>query len=272
MSIRGIGLALTSDVTVAIQPRSQTVREGGRVTFSCVAHGQPPLTYQWLGDDNPIVGATNRILSYNPVVQGAQPRNIKVMVSNDTGSVTSQNAVLTLVPDNQPIVASGYNLVGFAGTPLVLPLSALIQQASDPDGDPITVAGFDSTGSNTASPAEITLTDAFLTYSNKVDFTGTDRFNVTLTDGLGGDATVTVNVSVQPLTGPQLSISHGSQGTVRLTWPATATTQGFRLVSADRVDAPTTNAVPGIALTEGDQSVLNLTPTTSTQFYRLVYP
>lgn len=269
-AIRGIGPALAPGLAIVSNPASQTVRDGGRVTFACVAKGRPPLAYQWFGDDVAIPGATGRTLSYQPVVGGAQPTDFKVVVSNDGASLTSQTARLTVVAENQPVAAADHSLTGFAGAPLLLSLSSLVQKASDPDGDPISLASFDPTGENTTSPAEITQVDATLVYSNTPAFAGTDRFHVILTDGLGGDVSVTVNVEIAAEL--RLAVNADPDGAVRIAWPAEATVQGFKLYSANAVDAPITNAVTGTVRAEGAESVLRITPTQTSRFYRLSYP
>lgn len=270
VSIRGVGPALAPGLSIVTHPKSQTVREGGRVTFACVATGRPPLRYQWYGDDLPIAGATSRTLDYPVVYAGAQPTHFKVVVQNDESTVTSETAVLTITPNNQPVVAQDISLAGFAGAPLSLPLSTLVHMANDPDGDPIQFVASDSIGTNTVSPGQIELVDAVLVYSNAPGFTGTDLFYVTLTDGWGLDTTVPVSVRIE--VAPRLSISMEPSGLVRLAWPAAATDQGFRLLSADGLGAQFSQQA-STPRRENDQSVLRLAPAQGTQkYYRLAYP
>ena len=125
------------------------------------------------------------------MTSGSQGTSFKVVVSNDSGSVTSEVAVQTLVPANQPVVVKDLSVAGFQGLPINIPLSALVQNARDPDGDPISLSSFDVTGSNTASLGTIEQSGATLVYSNSVSFAGSDRFNVVLTDGQEGDARCT---------------------------------------------------------------------------------
>lgn len=93
---------------------------------------------------------------------------------------------------------------------------------------------------------------------------------MTLTDGLGGDAVVAVNVQVTAEL--RLAVAVEPSGAARLSWPAGATTQGFRLYWADRVDAPITNTVPSPVWTDAGQSVVRITPDADRRFYRLAYP
>ncbi len=87
------GGATTPSITT--QPASQTVTAGSSVTFSVVASGTAPLSYQWkLGGSN-ISGAT--AASYTIAsVQSANAGSYTVTVTNSAGSVTSNAAILTV--------------------------------------------------------------------------------------------------------------------------------------------------------------------------------
>ena len=81
--------------SITTQPTSRTVTAGSSTTFSVVASGTAPLTYQWkLGGTN-ISGATSS--SYTIAsAQTANAGNYTVTVSNSVGSVTSSTATLTV--------------------------------------------------------------------------------------------------------------------------------------------------------------------------------
>jgi uncharacterized repeat protein (TIGR03803 family) len=80
---------------ISTQPVNQFRTPGQAVVFSVVATGDAPLTYQWLFDATAMVDATNRLLSLvNP--QPAQCGYYSVIVSNPSGSVTSQVAELKI--------------------------------------------------------------------------------------------------------------------------------------------------------------------------------
>jgi pectate lyase len=81
--------------TITTQPASQTVTAGSSVTFSVVASGTAPLSYQWKFNSANISGATSA--SYT--ISSAQTNNAgsyTVTVSNSAGSVTSSAATLTV--------------------------------------------------------------------------------------------------------------------------------------------------------------------------------
>src|SRR5260370_28052467 len=78
-----------------MQPVSLTVTQGNNATFSVAATGDPPLSYQWRFGGNNLSGATST--SYTVI--GAQATNAgsyDVVVSNNSGSVTSTAATLTV--------------------------------------------------------------------------------------------------------------------------------------------------------------------------------
>ena len=88
-------------------PANQSVRERIRQPprFLLVSAGVAPFTYQWLFDGTAIAGATNSALSV-PNAQPAQSGYYSVIVSNASGSVTSQVAELKV------FVAAPHSLSG----------------------------------------------------------------------------------------------------------------------------------------------------------------
>ncbi|WP_158300989.1 retention module-containing protein [Chromobacterium sp. ATCC 53434] len=70
--------------------------------------------------------------------------------------------------------------------------------ASDPDGDPLTFVK----GSDPAHGVVVINPNGSWTYTPGQDYNGSDKFTVTVNDGRGGTATVTVNVGVTPVNDP----------------------------------------------------------------------
>ena len=110
--------------TITSQPTNQTVSVGGTATFSVSANGTPPLFYQWSCNGTNISSATNTSLT----LANAQLTNTgiySVTVTNLYGSVTSSNAVLTVLtqpptitsqPTNQTVSVGGTANFGVAVT------------------------------------------------------------------------------------------------------------------------------------------------------------
>lgn len=82
---------------ILTQPQSQTVAEGSSVTFSVVAAGTPPLSYQWQRNQDDLPGAVNASLTLNPVTV-ADAGAYRVIVSNAFGVAVSDEATLTVTP------------------------------------------------------------------------------------------------------------------------------------------------------------------------------
>jgi hypothetical protein len=84
--------------TITTQPANQTVTAGQTATFSVVAAGTAPLTYQWQKNGSVISGAT--AASYTtPVTTTADSGELfRAVVSNSAGNVTSNSASLTVNP------------------------------------------------------------------------------------------------------------------------------------------------------------------------------
>ncbi|HEY8995861.1 MAG TPA: immunoglobulin domain-containing protein, partial [Lacunisphaera sp.] len=81
--------------SISTQPASQSVTAGQSVSFSVTATGTAPLTYQWRKDGATIGGATSNSYSIASVATG-DAGNYSVVITNGAGSVTSNNAMLTV--------------------------------------------------------------------------------------------------------------------------------------------------------------------------------
>jgi hypothetical protein len=82
---------------VIVPPTNQTVIVGSTVTFSVLAAGTQPLSYQWSLAGAELAGATNALLILSNV-QPSQAGAYSVTITNVLGSITVSNAVLTVNP------------------------------------------------------------------------------------------------------------------------------------------------------------------------------
>ncbi len=87
--------AVTVAPTIATQPTSAIVTAGGTATFTVVATGTAPLSYQWSKDGVAIAGATAAGYTISSV-QAGNAGSYWCVVSNSGGSVTSAGASLTV--------------------------------------------------------------------------------------------------------------------------------------------------------------------------------
>ena len=109
-SVTSSAATLTVNIkpTITTQPKSQTVSEGSSVTFSVVATGTTPLSYQWYKGSSKISGATGASYTINSVKKSDEG-NYKVTVSNSVGSVTSSVATLNV---NVPVTLTSISISG----------------------------------------------------------------------------------------------------------------------------------------------------------------
>ncbi|HTA31006.1 MAG TPA: immunoglobulin domain-containing protein, partial [Candidatus Cybelea sp.] len=88
-----VSLILLPEITN--QPASQCVSPGSDVTFTCAASSSVPVTYQWQIGSVVFPATTNTCLTLTNV-QMSDAGNYVCIVSNEAGTVTSSNAVLTI--------------------------------------------------------------------------------------------------------------------------------------------------------------------------------
>ena len=89
-------LTVRTPPIITTQPADRTVRVGQKARFSVVASGTPPLRYQWTKNGVNITGATSASYTTPPTTAGDNGALFAVTVSNLAGSVTSNNAILTV--------------------------------------------------------------------------------------------------------------------------------------------------------------------------------
>jgi MYXO-CTERM domain-containing protein len=113
--------------TITTQPASLTVTAGNNASFSVVAAGSAPLTYQWKFNGTS-VGGGGTGSTYNLTgAQATDAGSYTVTITNTTGSVTSSAATLTVnaVPVTPPPSSGGGGGGGGAISPAFLALLAL---------------------------------------------------------------------------------------------------------------------------------------------------
>ncbi|TVR52258.1 MAG: DUF2341 domain-containing protein, partial [Puniceicoccaceae bacterium] len=91
----GATLTILYPPTILNQPNSQVAAVGDTVTFSVLAGGDPTLLYQWRKDGVDIDGADGATLTLEDV-DTDDAADYSVVVTNDYGTVTSNNATLTV--------------------------------------------------------------------------------------------------------------------------------------------------------------------------------
>jgi hypothetical protein len=92
-----VGAAATPP-TIATQPQSATVNSGQTATFTVVADGSAPFTYQWSRNSTAIAGATSASYTTPITVDADTGATFSVVVRNAVGNATSNLATLTVTP------------------------------------------------------------------------------------------------------------------------------------------------------------------------------
>jgi alpha-tubulin suppressor-like RCC1 family protein len=83
---------------ITTPPQDTTVLAGRTASFSVVAAGSGPLSYQWLKDGAPITGATAASYTTPTLVWTDTLATYSVVVTNNVGKVTSKSATLMVTP------------------------------------------------------------------------------------------------------------------------------------------------------------------------------
>ena len=96
--------------SITTQPANQTVSVGQAATFSVVAAGTAPLTYQWQKNSANISGATAASFTTPPTASGDNGATFRVVVTNSVTSVTSNSATLTV---NPVVVSAGTDVTTY---------------------------------------------------------------------------------------------------------------------------------------------------------------
>jgi hypothetical protein len=97
----GTGSGTATAPVITTQPVSQSVGIGQTVNFVVVATGSAPLSYQWQKNGVNISGATSNSYTTPAAATGDNAARFTVVVSNSTGSATSNAAILTVTSAQQ---------------------------------------------------------------------------------------------------------------------------------------------------------------------------
>jgi hypothetical protein len=163
------------------------------------------------------------------------------------------------------------------GQPLSILVSQLLAQATDPDGDPLTVTGVVATS---AEGGAVSLASGVITYRPASGFTGADSFSYTVSDGRGGTVAGQVSIAVATTLGASFvsgPVLEGGAFVVRLEgFPGYTYTIEFtdRLSPANwqkRINAtvPTTAGTFGVGVFEFREPIGG---TVGNRYYRTVWP
>ena len=147
------------------------------------------MVYQWLFDGVPLTDTDTATLVI-PNVQSGNLGTYQVVVTNHCAAVTSTVATLT---SGEPPFAANDTWNTATNTTTTIPVSSLLANDFDPDGDPLSVI---SVSPISLAGGNVTLAGSNVLYTPQSNFEGSDIFTYTETDNRGGSATASVIVTV----------------------------------------------------------------------------
>lgn len=192
----------TGAPAIAAQPQPRTVAVGQPATFTVVASGAEPLSYQWQRDGGNIAGATGATYTLPATTLADSGATFRAVVTNASGSATSNPVTLTVTSGAAPvpsIIAPADGLLFSAGETIsysgagtdaedgALPPSAFTWRVDYLTGEILRPLVAPTTGSTSGTFSIPTLTP----------YTATDvryRVTLTVTDSSGLSAETSVDL------------------------------------------------------------------------------
>lgn len=198
---------LTNAPAFSQQPASMIANEGTNVTFSVMATGAPPISYQWYFFSNAIPAATAPIFVLTNV-QGSNAGYYRAVASNAFGTVTSVLASLAITNTNGMIFLPGNtNGIPFSNSPPIITQQPT-NRSGIPSGTNVSFVVVADGGmplfyqwrfrTNSIDPAaNPTATNATLTISNTAT-TNSGFYDVVISNSFGSVTSVMAGLIVTP--------------------------------------------------------------------------
>jgi hypothetical protein len=214
-------LTLTSAALIA----NDTDRDGDPLTMTAVA-----VTANTHG----AVALASGVVTYSPAGDFNGSADFTYTVSDGNGGTATGLVTVTVVPVNDAPVAVGDTLTTAEDAPVAVAASVLAGNDTDVDGDALTVTAVATTATTHGS---VDLTAGTVSYTPTANYNGPADFRYTVSDGQGGTATGSVQVTVTPVNDAPVVIT--SAGTVNYV-------ENAALLAID----------PGITVTDLDSATL----------------
>lgn len=114
VTVVGTAIPTATPPVITSPPASQMVNQGAAATFSVLASGTAPLSYQWRFNASALPGATASAYTRGNV-QPADMGSYSVVVSNSAGTAISSNALLRLVVPAPTLVMESAQVIRWQG-------------------------------------------------------------------------------------------------------------------------------------------------------------
>ena len=231
---------------------SGIVEAGQEVAFDLSEHLLGPGIYSFILEDDSLEGNVRFASKEHPVTASRPRLDLTVLGNSPPGFTT-------------PPVATEVN------QPLTIAYSELLEAASDPDGDPVTLV---LASGSTSAGGFVTMVPGSLVYTPSIDYFGPDSFLLTVQDGRGGFTSAVLAIQVVSPADEAFSrtptVSREGENTVRIRFEGIP---GFDHLIQRSIDLQawiTLATVNGGASGEIDH--IDPAPPAPTAFYRIATP
>jgi hypothetical protein len=190
-NIRGLGTLLPPGTKpfIITQPADVVVNLNETASFSVLANGYVPFTYQWYYGPDPLTDATNSSLSV--LVDFEDVAGLySVRISNAAGTTNSRMALLYI---NRPPVVPARGAATMQDTAITIATGKFLTGVTDPEGDSFVLA---SAATTSAQGGSIVPAAGGYTYTPAPGFSGNDSFTFTVRDSHNGVTTGTMDILV----------------------------------------------------------------------------
>ncbi|MEI7728694.1 MAG: Ig-like domain-containing protein [Verrucomicrobiota bacterium] len=198
-----------------------------------------------------------------PILGSGTGWNTNSLAANGTLSVVA-------VVVNHPPVATNVGVVLPQNASVNIAITNLLKAASDPDGDPLSLASVVALSTNGGS---VLVQADQIVYTPRAGFTGDDRFSYVISDGQGGTASAEVELFVAARPVPirhQVAINPAPSGfNVGFAGDPGVT---YYVQRATSLSGPWTNVVTIVAPAHGIIQYQDATASSLAAFYRTVKP
>lgn len=184
-------------VSFQTEPADQSVEETRPVSFAATVQGSPPFTVAWLKDGELIAGADQLTYTIPSAAMSLNGARYSVRVGNASNTVTSRQAVLTVVKDDSPPALTSADIID--GTSFRLHFNEPLDQATAGDASRYTAAN--AGGSVVVLTSEVQENGASVILSLDEALNGAVIFTALGVKDLAGNSTpattqITINVPV----------------------------------------------------------------------------
>ncbi|MBI3409188.1 MAG: tandem-95 repeat protein [Planctomycetes bacterium] len=211
----GRGGTASAAVTVTITPVNDppvavndpaTTLENVSVTIAVLANDSDPdgdalsVTGVTQGTKGSVVIDADNTVTYSPNTNVSGADSFQYTISDGHGGTATAAVNVTITPVNNPPLATNDPVTTLEDTAVTV---AVLANDSDPDGDTLTVTQV----TQGANGSVVINADNTVTYSPNANVNGADSFQYTISDGHGGTATATVNVTITPVNDSPVAVN-----------------------------------------------------------------